>query len=538
MAYTFDRFESALLLSNEGTYSFNASGSDVPDILTVSATTSGSSSWDTGVVIRRRLQLTQPPAPALPYYSLLPVSGTDVDGGTITISGIGYLDNGSTVESLDFTLNDLTAGTTNAPNIYNIRVGESGVFLYWPTDAGDSSAPGPGVSVPQQLAGWAIPPPLLVYPPVEGAGSVTIYWYDENPDSVLNFTYKIFRTTIPTTMPNNGLLPTSLYETLNGVTLIATVSVLNWSVPMYRVYTDTSVSNGESYWYRIRADYEIMGVGLDVQATPLDGPTAIVGLSASAISISTIILQWISLGPGFDIEGNFYRVQYEKDGVYPDDGIVVQGDGTIGNNNTPNTDILTLTDANPIYIGATVTITVQQTPVVLVNVIVLNVYTNTIQVSKSLAIPNGRLFTFTNLPTNSHLYPAQEGSMGRIVAGLSNVSTYRFRVRGESDQVGPWTAFVPTADVTGIAQGATASNITLAADAVAVNNYYLGRLIEITAGTGNGSFSTIIEYDGPTKIATIFGTFQTTPGMGQHTTSETFYHRGHLLRPFLSVYHM
>ena len=97
---------------------------------------------------------------------------------------------------------------------------------------------------------------------------------------------------------------------------------------MYRVYTDTSVSNGQSYWYRIRADYEIMGIGLDVQATPLDGPTAISGLSASAISESTIILQWISLGPGFDIEGNFYRVQYEKDGVYPDDGIVVQGNGT------------------------------------------------------------------------------------------------------------------------------------------------------------------------------------------------------------------
>lgn len=58
--------------------------------------------------------------------------------------------------------------------------------------------------------------------------------------------------------------------------------------------------------------------------------------------------------------------------------------------------------------------------------------------------------------------------------------------------------------VTGTAQaGGTTTTIKLAAAASAVDNFYNGYPIAITAGTGNGQSGIIIDYDGTSKIATV-----------------------------------
>jgi len=57
---------------------------------------------------------------------------------------------------------------------------------------------------------------------------------------------------------------------------------------------------------------------------------------------------------------------------------------------------------------------------------------------------------------------------------------------------------------TDIAQdGGSATSIKLAASASAINEFYNGMPIEITAGTGNGKTGFIVDYDGATKVATV-----------------------------------
>lgn len=56
---------------------------------------------------------------------------------------------------------------------------------------------------------------------------------------------------------------------------------------------------------------------------------------------------------------------------------------------------------------------------------------------------------------------------------------------------------------TGTAQTGATSNITLAAGASAVDDYYNLMLIVITGGTGAGQDNIITDYDGTTKIATV-----------------------------------
>lgn len=57
--------------------------------------------------------------------------------------------------------------------------------------------------------------------------------------------------------------------------------------------------------------------------------------------------------------------------------------------------------------------------------------------------------------------------------------------------------------VTGTAQAGSATTITLAAGASAVDNYYQGYTATITAGTSTGSTATISSYVGATKVATV-----------------------------------
>ena len=62
---------------------------------------------------------------------------------------------------------------------------------------------------------------------------------------------------------------------------------------------------------------------------------------------------------------------------------------------------------------------------------------------------------------------------------------------------------VTAAPLTGTAAAGGAGSITLAAGASSVNNFYVGQIIGITAGTGNGSSGQIVAYAGSTRIATV-----------------------------------
>lgn len=58
-------------------------------------------------------------------------------------------------------------------------------------------------------------------------------------------------------------------------------------------------------------------------------------------------------------------------------------------------------------------------------------------------------------------------------------------------------------DVTGTATAGAKNSITLGASASAVDDFYNGEIIRITAGTGNGGLATISKYVGATKVATL-----------------------------------
>lgn len=63
---------------------------------------------------------------------------------------------------------------------------------------------------------------------------------------------------------------------------------------------------------------------------------------------------------------------------------------------------------------------------------------------------------------------------------------------------------ITAAPVTGTAQaGGSTTTIKLAAGASAVDDFYLGMRCAITGGTGSGSYSRIIGYNGTSKIATV-----------------------------------
>ncbi|HSB85601.1 MAG TPA: hypothetical protein VLD86_04800, partial [Ilumatobacteraceae bacterium] len=64
----------------------------------------------------------------------------------------------------------------------------------------------------------------------------------------------------------------------------------------------------------------------------------------------------------------------------------------------------------------------------------------------------------------------------------------------------------------GLAQAGTTSTITLAAGASSVNNFYNNNYVRITGGTGEvNETHKILDYNGATRVATIQGTWTTTP---------------------------
>ena len=516
MVYTLSAYSHPFNLTPLGNnYSFLTDG-NVPDSLVVSATDS-TALWTVHTVIRRTLTKVGN------TYTIEALSGGDVDGGDISISNISY-EVGSS-EQLRFTIKNLTLGTLESPIVYNFRVSDANdqsTYIYWPASAASAEQPGIGVPLPTPPAETAMEAPSIPYPPDMDEAAITLYWEDSNPDSISYFTYKIFRMVdngqVGQTFPINGLFPTSLYGTLNGVTFIYSLTIQNWVTPQIRSYTDTSVSGGVAYIYQIRADWNVIGTPTsDIRATPLPGPLTISNLIATEISRNSITLQWVSLGPTFDIGGNYYRIQYEIDGASPGQEVTTQqGTGTIGNGNT-NSRVVIPTATNNIFVGATLGIIVQSAPEVIVYTIVQSISSSTIEMSKEIPVPDGSTFTFTNLPSNSRLFPAEEGTVGKVISGLSNVSIYRFRIRGESDQAGAWSSWNPYLSVTGTAQGGSLITIDLANDSSGGDDVYLGRMVEITGGTGVGSFSTIRTYAGASKTASVYG-FSVAPASGSTYT--------------------
>jgi hypothetical protein len=82
---------------------------------------------------------------------------------------------------------------------------------------------------------------------------------------------------------------------------------------------------------------------------------------------------------------------------------------------------------------------------------------------------------------------------------------------------------VNAAVVTGTAVAAAASTITLAAGASAVDDFYRGMVVDITAGTGVGQRAQIKSYVGSTKVATITAPWTTTlKGTGVIPTGGTY----------------
>lgn len=65
--------------------------------------------------------------------------------------------------------------------------------------------------------------------------------------------------------------------------------------------------------------------------------------------------------------------------------------------------------------------------------------------------------------------------------------------------------------VTGTAQAGAASTITLTAGASAVDDFYSGMAVRITAGTGSGQTGIIVDYNGTTKVATMLAPWSVTP---------------------------
>lgn len=103
---------------------------------------------------------------------------------------------------------------------------------------------------------------------------------------------------------------------------------------------------------------------------------------------------------------------------------------------------------------------------------------------------------------------------GTTLLTVSEVSTSSGQVR---DTTG--TAFTTAnwlksnVSESGTAQAGTTSSITLASGASAVTDYYVGKTVSVTGGTGSGQIAEITAYDGTTKVATVRGTW-TAPASG------------------------
>lgn len=104
-------------------------------------------------------------------------------------------------------------------------------------------------------------------------------------------------------------------------------------------------------------------------------------------------------------------------------------------------------------------------------------------------------------------------------AGTSDggMAVKRFQSANDS---GTGDVVADTATATGTAQAGTSTSITLAAGASAVDDFYNGWWIEITAGTGASQVRRIKAYNGTSKVATIYTTADQTGLLGNPSPVE------------------
>lgn len=119
------------------------------------------------------------------------------------------------------------------------------------------------------------------------------------------------------------------------------------------------------------------------------------------------------------------------------------------------------------------------------------------------------------LPANFYggLYTGTLGEDDSLtdVAGEPSTNGYA-RVVIERDATGwPTVDFTVSAETSDTAQGGTSTTIILAAGASATDNWGRFSIIEITAGTGAGQLSSILQYNGTTKTADVSPAWSVTP---------------------------
>lgn len=76
----------------------------------------------------------------------------------------------------------------------------------------------------------------------------------------------------------------------------------------------------------------------------------------------------------------------------------------------------------------------------------------------------------------------------------------------------------PVSGISGVAQAGTSNTITLDSSASQLQNSYVGNVISITSGTGNGQSKKIISYDHTNRIARVESNWVTTPVSGSGYT--------------------
>lgn len=114
------------------------------------------------------------------------------------------------------------------------------------------------------------------------------------------------------------------------------------------------------------------------------------------------------------------------------------------------------------------------------------------------------------------------------VAAFNDLPPLRYNLKSLADVLAniiSWAAdAVPWWDFSahsGDAAAASATTITLAAGASAVDDAYNGREIEIRSGANAGESRVITDYDGSTKVATVASAWTTSPSAGDDYTVET-----------------
>lgn len=99
-----------------------------------------------------------------------------------------------------------------------------------------------------------------------------------------------------------------------------------------------------------------------------------------------------------------------------------------------------------------------------------------------------------------------------IIAVGSTIKLYKgIELAGAGRSLTQLTHLSSVTALTGTAQAGASDSITLAAGASSTNDIYNGRLIAVTSGTGSGQTALICDYDGSTKVATVFHDWGTSP---------------------------